>query len=117
MDFALLLPFHLLVLVVFANRYLVALLLRLSGREDHVRDDYEPTVTVVLPMFNEGKGIYATVQSLLRQEYPPEKLKIIVVDDCSRDDSLEWAEKAAREEPQRVLAIKNPFNMGKRRGI
>lgn len=119
MDLALLLPFHLLVLVVFSNRYLVGLLLRLSsaGPRPLDRDEYEPSVTVVIPMFNEGRGIYDTVRSLLAQDYPPDKLKVIVVDDCSRDDSLAWAERAAREQPDRVNAIQNPYNMGKRRGI
>src|SRR5690606_34220837 len=40
-----------------------------------------------------------------------------VVDDCSTDDSLAWAERAARDLPGRVLVIANPCNMGKRRGI
>ncbi len=117
MDFALLLPFHLLVLVVFANRYLVGVLLRLGGREPAPRDDWEPTVTVVIPMFNEGSGIKGTIESLLAQEYPPDKLKIIVVDDCSRDDSFACAREVASRHPDRVLAIQNPYNMGKRRGI
>jgi len=116
-DFALLLPFHLLVLVVFTNRYVVGLLCKLKGEGERTADDYEPTVTVVVPMFNEGKGIYATVRSLLAQDYPADKLQVIVVDDCSVDDSMAWAEKAAREQPDRVLAIRNPANIGKRRGI
>jgi N-acetylglucosaminyltransferase len=120
MDFALLLPFHLLVLVVFANRYIAGALVKVTGGEDSAKklnDRYEPTITIVIPMFNEGRGIYDTIRSLLDQEYPVEKLKIIVVDDCSRDDSLAWAAKAAEENPGRVMAIRNPYNMGKRRGI
>ena len=119
MNDALLLPFHLLVLLVFTNRYIAGLFFRLARQKQLAAVDprHEPTVTVVIPMFNEGRGIYGTIQSLLAQDYPPEKLSIIVVDDCSTDDSFAWAQRAARERPDRVLAIQNPTNIGKRRGI
>jgi cellulose synthase/poly-beta-1,6-N-acetylglucosamine synthase-like glycosyltransferase len=118
MDLLDLLPIFLLLLVVFVNRYLIGTLLRMVKRKsyDEVDDTYEPTVAVVIPLFNEGKGIYETLQSLLRMEYPADKLRIVVVDDCSTDDSLEWARKAASED-KRVLVLRNPVNMGKRRGI
>lgn len=112
-------PVVLFVSLLFINRYFGgAWLKRLKGgASDDTIEGYEPTVTVVVPMFNEGEGIYHTVKSLLRQEYPAGKLSVIVVDDCSTDDSFRWASRAARETPDRVKAIRNPHNMGKRRGI
>ena len=112
-------PVYLLVLLVFINRYVGGMFLkRLKGSKwDATVEGYEPTVTVVIPLFNEGEGIYQTIYSLLEQEYPKEKLNIIVVDDCSTDDSYAWAKRAEAEVPSRVSAIKNPYNMGKRRGI
>jgi cellulose synthase/poly-beta-1,6-N-acetylglucosamine synthase-like glycosyltransferase len=111
-------PIYLLFFVVFVNRYVVSLLVKavegLTERE--LNEDFEPTVTVVVPLFNEGKQIYATIQSLLALDYPEHKLSVIVVDDCSTDDSWDWARKAAAEDP-RVVAIQNPHNMGKRRAI
>ena len=111
-------PVYLLFFVVFVNRYVVSLLVKSyeSIVEAEWNETFEPTVTVVVPLFNEGKQIYDTIQSLLALEYPEEKLSIIVVDDCSTDDSWEWARKAAAENP-RVKAIQNAHNMGKRRGI
>lgn len=111
-------PVYLLFFVVFVNRYVVSLLVKTASRETSrdYDDTFEPTVTVVVPLFNEGKQIYDTVQSLLALDYPESKLSIIVVDDCSTDDSWDWARKAAAENP-RVEAIQNPHNMGKRRGI
>lgn len=41
---------------------------------------------------------------MVAQHCPPDELTIIVVDLCSRDDSVEWASKAARE--HRRLAIR-----------
>jgi cellulose synthase/poly-beta-1,6-N-acetylglucosamine synthase-like glycosyltransferase len=78
--------------------------------------DWEPTVEVVVPLFNEGEGIYSTIMTLLDQEYAHDKLTVTVVDDCSTDDSYAWAKKAAYGNP-RVKVLRNPENMGKRRGI
>jgi cellulose synthase/poly-beta-1,6-N-acetylglucosamine synthase-like glycosyltransferase len=110
---------YLLVLLVFTNRYLGGMLLRgIKGASfDRTMIGYEPTVQVVIPLYNEGEGIYRTVKSLLAQTYPAEKLSIIVVDDCSSDDSFAWARRAEAESRGRVFAIRNPHNMGKRRGI
>lgn len=115
----LLIPIHLIVLIVITNRYVAGLFFKLlKGRDfDRKREDYEPTVTVVTPMFNEGRGIYDTVVSLMQQEYPSHKLSMVVVDDCSRDDSVIWAQRAAALFPGRVQVIRNPVNVGKRRSI
>jgi cellulose synthase/poly-beta-1,6-N-acetylglucosamine synthase-like glycosyltransferase len=108
-----------LIFLVFLNRYFGGLWLKKfkGAAFDAKREGYEPTVTVVIPLFNEGEGIYHTIRSLLAQEYPPEKLDVIVVDDCSTDDSYAWARRAEAESGGRVQAIRNPYNMGKRRGI
>jgi cellulose synthase/poly-beta-1,6-N-acetylglucosamine synthase-like glycosyltransferase len=51
-----------------------------------------PSVDVVVPCFNESKTIIATINSLLDLNYPKDKLKIMVVDDGSTDDSLKTLE-------------------------
>jgi cellulose synthase/poly-beta-1,6-N-acetylglucosamine synthase-like glycosyltransferase len=106
-------------LVVFVNRYLGGVILRkLRGDQfDETIDDYEPTVTAVIPMFNEGVAIRETLQSLLDANYPAAKLKIICVDDCSTDDSYELAREFAKQSGGRLKVIRNRVNMGKRRSI
>ncbi len=107
-----------LVLVVFMNRYVLGtLLMKIKARRQTVDDDFSPTVSIVVPLFNEGRSIYDTVQSLLAQDYDATKLDVYVVDDCSTDDSHKWAQKAATECPARVRVLKNAQNMGKRRSI
>jgi len=49
---------------------------------------YEPKVAIVVPCFNEGKTLAATVNSLLSLDYPHDKLEVFVVDDGSRDNTL-----------------------------
>jgi len=112
-------PVYLFILVVLANRYIFGAFLRLSKgkRFDRKIEGYEPTVTVVIPLYNEGRTIYDTIVSLMQQNYPPHKLKVTVVDDCSTDDSYQWACHAAALYPYRASVLRNPHNMGKRKGI
>src|SRR5689334_7652683 len=110
---------HSLAVVVFVNRYIAGILLRIirSKNWDETRDDYEPTVTAVIPMFNEGSAIKETLQSILDSAYPDDKLKVICVDDCSSDDSYEHARDVARRSGGRLKIIRNRVNLGKRRSI
>ncbi|MDY3036443.1 MAG: glycosyltransferase [Absicoccus sp.] len=50
---------------------------------------YTPSVTIVIPCFNEEEWIQITILSCIDQNYPVDKLKVIVVDDCSTDRSVE----------------------------
>ncbi|HEY5922914.1 MAG TPA: glycosyltransferase [Kofleriaceae bacterium] len=111
-------PIYLFIFIVFLNRYVFGLYLALvRGRKlDQTISGYEPTITVVVPLFNEGRSIYDTIVSLVNLDYPQHKLEVTVVDDCSTDDSYEWATKAASEYPN-VRVIRNAVNMGKRKGI
>ena len=111
-------PIFLFIFIVFLNRYVFGLWLTIArGRKlDETIEGYEPTIGVVVPLFNEGKSIYDTIISLVSLDYPKEKLQVTVVDDCSTDDSYEWACKAAREHDN-VKVLRNPVNQGKRKGI
>jgi len=109
----------LLALVVFINRYVAGMILRiLRGKKwDQTCDDFEPNVTVIIPMFNEGEAIKETLTSLLASEYPKSKLEIVVVDDCSTDASYDLARDIARHSGGQLKVIRNRKNLGKRRSI
>lgn len=110
---------HCLAVVVFVNRYVAGILMRLVRAKnwDETRDDYEPTVTAIIPMYNEGSAIKETLQSLLDSDYPHAKFNIICVDDCSSDDSYAQANEIAQQSGGRLRILKNRTNMGKRRSI
>jgi cellulose synthase/poly-beta-1,6-N-acetylglucosamine synthase-like glycosyltransferase len=110
---------HSLAVVVFVNRYIAGIILRVArGKNwDESRDDYEPTVTAVIPMFNEGVAIKETLQSVLDSGYPHSKLKVICIDDCSTDDSYEHAREVAKKSGGRLRILRNRANLGKRRSI
>ncbi len=48
-----------------------------------------PSVTIVVPCWNDGAGLAKTIDSLKQLDYPKDKLKILAVDDGSTDNS--WA--------------------------
>jgi len=84
-----------------------------------VKQDFslEPTVSVLLPCFNEGADVYNSIRTILECDYPADKFEVIATDDRSRDDSWEWIQKAAADFPGRVVARRNPKNMGKSRTL
>lgn len=110
---------HALAVVVFVNRYIGGIVLKFvkGSKWDETVDDYEPTVTAVIPMFNEGEAIKETLLSLLASDYPVEKLKIVVVDDRSKDDSYNHARSIAKQSGGRIRVVRNAVNLGKRRSI
>lgn len=55
------------------------------------RTDWRPTVSVVIPAYNESKYISDTLKSVLALDYPKDRLEVIVVDDGSTDDTYDVA--------------------------
>ena len=108
-----------LALIVFINRYVAGIILRVVRRKswDETTEDFEPTVTAVIPMFNEGHAIRETLQSLVDSDYPHAKLRVVCVDDCSTDDSYEHARAVAKKSRGRLSILRNRVNLGKRRSI
>ena len=57
-----------------------------SAPDDH---DYEPTVTVLIAAYNESPHIADTVRNKLEQDYPADKINVIVISDESEDETDE----------------------------
>lgn len=66
-------------------------------------------VSIVTPMHNAVNTIALTIQSVQKQTY--ENWEMIIVDDCSSDESVQIAKNYA-EEDTRIIVISNPTNMG-----
>jgi cellulose synthase/poly-beta-1,6-N-acetylglucosamine synthase-like glycosyltransferase/peptidoglycan/xylan/chitin deacetylase (PgdA/CDA1 family) len=73
---------------------------------------YRPKVAVLIPAYNEEKVIERTVQAVLNSTYP--NLRVIVIDDGSKDRTLEIARRAfaAESAAGQVLILGKP-NSGK----
>ena len=73
--------------------------------------------SVIVPAYNEGKHVAATLESLLKSDFPPDKLQIIAVNDGSGDDTLFWIKSVAEKYPQVVQVIDLPENKGKKAAL
>ena len=73
---------------------------------------YKPKVAVLIPAYNEEKVIERTIRAALNSDYP--KLRVIVIDDGSKDRTLEVARTAfAAEEAAGRVLILGKRNSGK----
>jgi len=52
-----------------------------------------PKVSVLIPAYNEESSIAQTIESIIAVDYPKNKLEVIVIDDGSKDKTLEIAKK------------------------
>jgi glycosyltransferase involved in cell wall biosynthesis len=66
-----------------------------------------PFISVMIPMRNEALHIGGCLESILAQDYPPERMEVLVVDGRSDDDSRAVVEAVGRRDP-RVRLLDNP---------
>lgn len=69
------------------------------------------SVTVLIPAYNEEDSIEGTVEHVMNVDYPKEKLEAIVINDGSKDKTLEVLKKLKEKYPQ--LKIIDKKNSGK----
>ena len=69
-----------------------------------------PSVVVVIVAFNEAERIDAKIATCLAQDYPRERLRILVVSDGSTDDTVARVQAYA---PERVAVLACPQRRGK----
>jgi cellulose synthase/poly-beta-1,6-N-acetylglucosamine synthase-like glycosyltransferase len=70
--------------------------------------NYEPTVTLVVPCFNEADYIEEKIKNSLQLEYPKDKLQLIFISDGSNDDTPQRIQKY-----NEVLALHENARNGK----
>lgn len=66
-----------------------------------------PSIAVIVPVRDERTNVAPCVQSLLRQQYPAERLRVLVVDDDSSDGTLEVVSALAAQD-RRVSFMRTP---------
>jgi hyaluronan synthase len=82
-----------------------------------VSDKELPTITVIVPAYNEGKQVWDTLMSLDNSNYPKEKIQIISIDDGSKDDTWDWMLDAKTKLGDRLEIYQQPENQGKRHAL
>lgn len=95
-------------------------------RPTPVDPDFTPGVTIVIPCFNEATWIRKTILSCIDQDYPADKLELIIVDDGSTDGSVEVIQQTVRDlcregkrfhTQERIRVFLQKKNQGKREAM
>ena len=76
-----------------------------------------PSLTVVIPAYNEGAMVRLSIDAAARAEYPRDRFRIVVVDDGSRDDTWTHIQAASAEHAGLVLPVRLAENQGKRAAL
>lgn len=79
---------------------------------DEIAQDF-PLVTVAIPAYNEEGSIAGTLDSVLKLDYPRDKLEIIVVNDGSRDKTEEIVCHIIKGNPGFNIRLLGQANQGK----
>ncbi|RPJ94576.1 glycosyltransferase family 2 protein [Rummeliibacillus sp. TYF005] len=95
-------------------------------RDVPINPNYTPGVSIIIPCFNEEEWISRTILSCINQDYPVDKLEVIVVDDRSTDGTVKEIEKTiemVHREADRFMTKERlkmhvlPVNGGKREAL
>lgn len=70
-----------------------------------IKSEYETMVSVIIPVYNAARYLRETLDSALAQTYP--HWEIILVDDCSQDNSPAIIAEYARQWPQIIFQLLN----------
>lgn len=70
--------------------------------------DNEIVVSVVMPVYNEEKYIRECIESLLKQDYPQERMEWIFVDGCSKDSTVNILKEYQKSHPELIRIEYNP---------
>lgn len=76
-----------------------------------------PSISIIVPAYNEGALVYETINSICKSEYPEDKIEIIAIDDGSKDDTWNWISKAKYDQDLNIETIQFAKNQGKRKAL
>lgn len=76
-----------------------------------------PAITLIIPMYNEEKVIKEKIENLAHLDYPANKLKIILLDDNSTDDSRNISLLTIKDKSLKAQVIESKGGKGKARAL
>jgi cellulose synthase/poly-beta-1,6-N-acetylglucosamine synthase-like glycosyltransferase len=84
------------------------LLVAVHFRRNHYQDcvPYFPRTAILVPAWNEAAVIGASIDRLMQLDYPPESLRVYVVDDASTDDTPDVIKAKAARYPGQVVHLR-----------
>jgi hyaluronan synthase len=80
-------------------------------------EEEAPSLTVIVPAYNEGAMVESAIASIAQASYPMGRLQIVAVDDGSKDDTWHYIQRATLRFPRLVTPVRLPENRGKRAAL
>lgn len=84
---------------------LISFLEKRPSKKNSIAPARYPSVSMLVPCFNEQRTVGSTIESLLALDYPREKLEIVVIDDGSSDNTAKVAREYAERYPSAVTFL------------
>jgi len=76
-----------------------------------------PSLTVIIPAYNEGAMMEKAIAAVAASDYPADRLEIICIDDGSQDDTWAYIQRAQKRYPHLVRPLRFAANRGKKAGL
>ncbi|MCK9375960.1 MAG: glycosyltransferase [Syntrophobacterales bacterium] len=76
-----------------------------------------PSLTVIIPAYNEGAMVEKAIAAVAASDYPADRLEIVCIDDGSRDDTWLYIQRARRRFPHLVRLRRFAANRGKKEAL
>ncbi len=76
------------------------------GYESHTDDQELPSVSIVIPAYNEQRWIAEKIRNLATLDYPPDRLHVVIACDGCTDETTQVASETAKEAECRHLSIR-----------
>ena len=92
-------------------------LLALNKRPVAYDDSYQPSVSILIAAYNEENYIAETLENKICQQYPRDKLEILVVSDESEDNTDEIVKRYASKSDVTVRLFRQTPRQGKTAGL
>ena len=65
----------------------------------------EPIVSFIIPTFNEAKTIRTVLNELFKNDYPTDKIDVVVCDSCSTDSTVAVCESMMKQYPITLIIM------------
>ena len=104
--------YSVLIFIYFPYRALLFFLYR-----PYTENGYRPKLTIVIPAYNESENVKNSLISAIKAYYPKDKKQIIVINDGSVDDTLQYILEVKEKYPEHFELISFEQNKGKREAM
>ena len=103
--------------IILFTSYTIIMYAYSKKNEKSPKSNHLPSITLIIPMYNEEKVIKEKIENTSQLDYPRDKLKIILLDDHSTDDSNTISSEAIKQTSLNARVIENQGGKGKARAL